>query len=129
MANDAPQLRGYTFSHPPDKYELWWDKVIEKHTLSDGTMRQYRKGYILKFRFGWSKNWLNEDDFSNICVIYNDTSALSLVPRPNTYPSTSFTVHLTNDLDVKNWKDLLEASGLQSYEAKIEGEGFTITAT
>lgn len=129
MAHDAPKLRGYTFSKPPDKFEVWWDKVTEKLTLSDGSIRQYVKGFKLKFKFQWANNWLNEDDYSNTVLIYNDSSGLSLYPRPNTYPSTLFTVQLTNDLDLKPWKDFLESSGQQGYEGSIEGEGFYITAT
>ena len=128
MAHDAPKLRGYTFSQPPDKFEVWWDKITEKLTLSDGSMRQYVKGFLLKFKFGWSKNWLNEDDYSNTVTIYNDTSGLSLYPRPNTYPNTSYVVHLTNDFDLKFWKDFLEASGSQGYEGSIEGEGRYVTS-
>ena len=129
MAHDAPTLRGYTFSKPPDRYEVWWDRVVEKHRLSDGATRQYYKGYKLRFRFQWSKNWLNEDDYSNLVVIYNDESALALIPRPNTYPSTQYTVILTNDFDAKPWKDFLEVSGMQGFEGKIEGESYSVVAT
>ena len=129
MAHDAPKLRNYTFSHPPDKFEIWWDKVEQQHRLSDGSLRKYTKGFLFRFSFGWSKNWLNEDDYSNICIIYNETSALALFPRPDTYPSASFTVQLTNDFNLKPWKDFLEQSGSQGYEGTIEGEGLYMTAT
>ena len=126
---DAPKLRGYTFSKPPDSFEVWWDKVEQIHTLSDGIKRKYVKGYIVKFKFGWSKNWLNEDDYSNVCTMYNDTSALALFPRPDTCPTATFNVHITNDLNLKFWHDYLEGTGLQGYEGTIEGEGFYLTST
>jgi hypothetical protein len=126
---DAPKLRGHTFSKPPDSFETWWDKVEQIHTLSDGTKRKYVKGYIFKFKFGWSKNWLSEDDYSNIATIYNDTSAIALYPRPDTYPSTSFNILLTNDLNFKFWHDYLEGGGRQGYEGVIEGEALFLTST
>jgi len=129
MANDAPQLRGYTFSKPPDQYEVWWDKVTVNHTLADGSMRKYTKGFLLKFRFGWSKNWLNNDDYSNIAVMYNDASGMTLYPRPNTYSGLSYTVQLTNDFNMLPWHDLLEDTTRQGYEGKIEGEGLYVTAS
>jgi hypothetical protein len=129
MAHDAPKLRGHTFSKPPDKFECWWDRVTEVHTLSDGSKRQFRKGFLFKFRFSWDKNWLNENDYSALCRIYNDFSSLTLYPRPDTYPSDNFIVQVTNDLNAKWWNSFLETSGKQGYEGSIEGEGFSITAT
>jgi len=129
MANDAPKLRGYTFTKPPDKFEIWWDKIEEKLTLSDGSTRKYFKGFKLKFKFGWSNNWLSSEDYSALCVIYADQSALALYPRPDIYPTRTHNVLLTNDLDFKAWRDLMEGTGIQGYEGTIEGETTTVTST
>ena len=129
MANDAPKLRNYTFSHAPDSFDVWWDKVTQKHELSDGSIRQYVKGFILKFKLSWKSNWLNEDDYSNIVAIYNDRSGLDFYPRPNTYPSLHYTVQMTNDFDMTFWNDLLEATGSQGFQGTLEGQGLYLTAT
>jgi hypothetical protein len=128
MAFDAPKLRNYTFSKPPDKYEISWDRIVEKHELSDGIIRQYIKGFKMKFKFSWDKNWLNPDDYSNIVAMYNDTSALALYPRPDTYPSINYTVQITNDFNMTPWNSLLEKNN-QAYEGSIEGEGYFLTST
>jgi hypothetical protein len=127
MAYDAPKLRGYTFSKPPDKYEVTWDKITERHELSDGLIRQYVKGFKIKFKFTWDKNWLNPDDYSNIVAMYNDTSALALYPRPDTFTTLNHTVQITNDLNFVPWNNLLETNN-QAYEGSIEGEGFYLTS-
>ena len=129
MANDIPTLRGYTFSKSPDNFQVWYDKVIQSHTLSDGSIRQFVKGFKLKFKFGWSKNWLNEADYSAIVAIYNDPSGMNFIPRPNTHTGFTATILLTNDFNITPWKDLLEGTGYQSYEGTIEGEAVGVTAT
>jgi hypothetical protein len=129
MAHDAPKIKGYTFSKPPDKFLCWWEKIEEIHSLSDGSKRKFRKGFKMHFKFSWDKNWLNEADYSALCAIYNDNSAMALYPRPNTYPSTNFTVQLTNDLNFPYWNSFLEATGKQCFEGTLEGEGFEVTAT
>ena len=126
---DSPKLRGYTFSHAPDDFRVWWDKVTQKHELSDGSIHQYVKGYLLKFKLSWKSNWITQDDYSNIVAMYNDRSGLDFYPRPNTYSSLHYTIQLTNDFDMTFWNDLLETNDQQGYQGSLEGECLYITAT
>ena len=129
MANDSPTLRGYTFSIPPSKNEITYDKIFQKHKLANGAIRTYFKGYRAKCTFEWQDSWLDEDDFSNLCVIYNDTSAtLAVTPRPDTYPSTTFNMQIVNNFEFVPHGGLM-SSTKQKYEGAIMLEAVTITAT
>ena len=127
--HDAPTLRGYTFSRPPSENTVEWEKIFIKHKLANGAIRTYFKGYRPYFTLRWKDEWLTADDFSNLCVIYNDTSAtLSYLPRPDTYSGTTFNVYITNDFEFTPHDDQLESIN-QKYEGRIEMEGISITAT
>ena len=101
MANDSPKLAGYTFKHPPKPANVFWEPQLIKHRLSDGTMAVYNKGFILKGELIWGDNgWVEQDDYSNIAVMFNQLTGTALFyPRPDTYATRSFKVHIVNDFN------------------------------
>ena len=132
MANDSPTLAGYTFKHPPKPARIWWEPNLIKHRLSDGTLAVYKKGFILKAELIWgSDGWIDQDDYSNIAIMYNQLTATALFyPRPDTYPIRFFNVHIVNDFNfVPHGGDL--QNGKQYYEGSIllESSVGEITAT
>jgi len=127
--HDSPELRGYTFSHPPSKNEVEWEKIIVKHKLANGAIRTYFKGFRPKFKIEWDESWVNEDDFSNIVAMYNDNSAtLTYKPRPDTFPNTSFEVYIMNDFDFTPHGGTMYSNN-HVYEGSLELEAINVTAT
>ena len=132
MANDSPTLNGYTFKIPPKPSRVSWDRVLVKHRLSDGQLATYTKGYILKGTLSWGANgWINDDDYSNVAVMYNELSATcAFYPRPDTYPNRKFNVQIINDFDFVPHRGDLQ-KGKQFYQGSIQFESSLgeITAT
>ena len=120
MANDSPKLNNYTFKHPPKPSECWWEPMLVKNSLSDGATVVYNKGFKLVGKLEWGKNgWVDQDDYSNIAVMYNELTGTALFyPRPDTYPTRNFKVHITNDFDFVPHDGLLQV-GKQFYEGTI----------
>ena len=100
MANDAPKLAGYTFSHPPKPSMVYWEPQYAQIKLSDGSLAVYNKGFILKATLTWGPDsWLEQDVYSALAVMYNQLTATALFyPRPDTYSTRVFNVHIVNDL-------------------------------
>ena len=130
--NDSPTLHGYTFIHPPKPSQVFWEPQLVRHKLSDGTTVVYNKGFILKGKLEWGKEgWIEQDDYSAIETMYNQLTATAVFfPRPNTYPTRSFNVQLTNDFNFMPHGAQLN-QGRQLYEGTIEFESSLgeITAT
>ncbi len=134
MANDSPTLAGYTFKHPPKPSNVRWEPQLTRHRISDGSLAVYNKGFILKGILQWGTDgWIEQDDYSNIAVIYNQLTATAhFTPRPNTNPTRTFNVQITNSFNfVPHRGDLQTAK--QLYEGSIEFESsigeITATAT
>lgn len=132
MANDSPKLNNYTFLHPPKPIRVWYEPQLVKHTLSDGSLVIYNKGFILKGILEWGGDgWIEDDDYSNIAVMYNQLTATArFYPRPNTYSARVFNVQITNNFNfIPHGGDL--QIGRQLYEGSIEFESSVgeITAT
>ena len=123
MAYDSPKLAGYTFLHPPMPSDVYWEPQLVKHSLSDGTTVVYNKGFKLVGKLTWGKKgWIEQADYSAIAVMYNQmTGTAVFYPRPNTYASRSFKVHITNDFDFTPHGGQLN-KGKQLYEGVIQFE-------
>lgn len=132
MAFDSPKIGGYVFKIPPKPIEVYWEPQLTKNQLADGHTVVYNKGFILKGELQWGRDgWCDNDDYSNIAVLYNQFTATALFyPRPDTYPTRYFRVQITNDFNFVPHDSLLNI-GRQLYEGSIVFEGSIgeITAT
>jgi hypothetical protein len=132
MANDAPKLNGFNFTHPPDSINVYWEPQLIKHELADGSLAVYNKGFILKGSLEWAETWLNADEYSNVTVMYNEfTATAKFYPRFNTYPSRYFLVQITNEFNFQPHGGHLQGGGGQLYGGSITFESSIgdITAT
>ena len=123
MAYDSPALAGHTFRHPPKPLNCWYEPQYVKHTLSDGSLAVYNKGFILKGSMEWgSDGWIDNEDYSAVVDIFNSLTATALFyPRPDTYPSRVFKVQITNEMNfVPHGGDL--QTNRQLYQGSIEFE-------
>ena len=129
---DSISLNGYTFKHPPTQLDVSWEPQRIKHTLSDGTLITYNKGFILKGNLGWGEGgWIDDDEYSNIAVMYNQNTATALFyPRTETYGARKFNVQLSNEFNFVPHKGHLQI-GKQFYMGNITFESSVgeITAT
>ncbi len=132
MAYDSPTLNGHTFKHPPKPATIFWEPQLVRHKLSDGSLVVSNKGFILKGTLEWGRDgWVNQDDYSNITVMFNQlTATAKFFPRPNTFPTRSFNVQITNDFNFVPHGGQLEKAQ-QRYEGTIifESSLGDITAT
>ena len=123
MANDSCSIAGHTFRHPPKPLNVWYEPQYVKHTLSDGSLAIYNKGFILKGSMEWgSDGWIDNEDYSAVVDIFNSLTATALFyPRPDTYPTRLFNVQITNDFNfVPHGGDL--STTRQLYQGTIEFE-------
>ena len=130
--NDAPKINGFTFTHPPKPANVFWELQLVRHKLSDGTMAVSNKGMGLKGTLEWgSDGWIDQDEYSNVTVMYNQlTATAQYFPRPNTFPTRSFNIHITNEFNFVPHGGQLD-SDIQRYHGTIEFESSIgeITAT
>lgn len=132
MAYDSPKINGYTFKHPPKPADVYWELQLVKHRLSDGSLAVYNKGFILKGKLEWGSNgWLEQADYSNVVVMYNQLSATArFFPRPDTYPTRFFNVRISNDFNfVPHGGDLNTTRQLYEGTIMFESSVGEITAT
>jgi len=123
VANDSCSIAGHTFRHPPKPLNVWYEPQYVKHTLSDGSLAIYNKGFILKGSMEWgSDGWIDAEDYSAVVDIFNSLTATALFyPRPDTYPTRLFNVQITNDFNfVPHGGDL--QTNRQLYQGTIEFE-------
>ena len=132
MGFDAPTIAGFTFTHPPKPANVFWELQLVRHKLSDGTMAVSNKGMVLKGTLEWgSDGWIDQDEYSNVTVMYNQlTGTAQYFPRPNTFPTRSFNIHITNEFNFVPHGGQLD-SDIQRYQGTIEFESSIgeITAT
>jgi len=130
MAQNAPKLAGFTFTHHP-KATVYWEPQLVTHKLSDGCKVVYNKGFILKGVLEWgSEGWLNQEEYSAVMTMYNQlTGSAHFYPKPDTYTTRKFVIHFTNDFNFTPHGAML--GGNQLYEGSIEFESSIgeITAT
>lgn len=132
MANDTVKIAGFTFTHPPKPIRVWWESQLIEHRLADGSLTVYNKGFILKGILEWgSAGWIDDDEYSNVAVMYNQSTATALfLPRPDTQPTRIFNVQFTNEFNfIPHLGDM--GRNKQLYEGSIEFESSVgaITAT
>lgn len=122
MANNAPKLHGFTFTHHP-KAEVYWEPQYVKHRLSDGQLVTYNKGWILKGSLEWgSEGWLDQSEYSAVAVMYNQlTATAQFYPKPTSKSTRKFNVRITNDFNFTPHGGMLNV-GKQLYEGSIEFE-------
>jgi len=130
--HNSPTLRGFTFTHPPDKIQVHWEPLYVKHGLADGAVAIYNKGFKLMGKLEWKKSWLTQNEYSAVQTMYNNpsgTSAYWFYPKPTDYPTRKFAVQLTDGFDFVPMNNLVDSE--QAYVGSIvfESSVGSITAT
>ena len=133
MANNAPKLNGFTFTHPPETVEVSWEPQLVKHKLADGALAVYNKGFKLLGKLKWNGNsWLTQPEYSAVMDMYNQLTATGqYYPKPDSYPARFFGVQIVNDFNFVPMNSLLDNQ--QCYVGSIVFEtsigGITATAS
>ena len=95
----GPILDGVTFNNYPPRV-TYKSKLKEiKHETSANYTQIHRIGYRFEFIFVWDKALISETLWESLRVIVNKTSDLTLIPFPDKYYSSSFTVKVIGGID------------------------------
>ena len=132
MANNAPTIRGFTFTHPPSKSQVSWEALRVQHTLADGAVAIYNKGFKLSGKLTWSSSWIDQSEYSAVLTMYNNpsgTAAYWYYPKPDTYPTRKFAVQITDDLDFIPMQGLVDNRQIYVGSISFESSVGSITAT